>query len=198
MVKLIIAFIIVIFLSFIRCETTVKTGIKGKKQNVISSRRDYDTINSISSKEEFKTYRIKGRSLIFFMLSQREYLQVLKHSSESDRYDLDNLFNSFKLNAFAFKNILEKEKITSDITTARNFEIEQYGGKIIKFDRSSDDQIIGQILSDGITKPRFEFGMISPKEMAEMIEDYFKIPSVTVPVPLPVIQQPNKIDTIKK
>jgi len=135
-----------------------------------------EPVNDKEEKKEVEElYIIEGKTVIFFVLSKSELKKLTKELGSSYRYETDYLFNNFKQQAKSFKKMLKKHNIQSELIPNKKFLIKLKNGKTISFNRMREDQIMGEIISDGIQDPKIEFGMFSNKELTEIIKKYYKI-----------------------
>jgi hypothetical protein len=49
---------------------------------------------------------------------------------------------------------------------------------VVNFDRIAKDQVLGQILTDGVQQPVIEYGLFSSKDLSALIEIFFKLKSI--------------------
>ncbi len=170
--------------------------------------------NSIFTKEELKLddtlvienkdpanelYIIEGKSVIFFIVSKKEMEKLNRELGSSYRYETDMLFNNFMRQAENFRKILAKHNIQSELARNKRFLIKLKNGQTISFNRIREDQIMGEIITDGTKEPIIEFGMFSNRELIALIEDYFNIKDIEqIKEPKPIFlpdNENNKIDS---
>jgi hypothetical protein len=115
---------------------------------------------------------IEGKSVVFFMLSQKEI-------SEAENSISNDEFTEFQYQGAQVIEQLEETEIHSFFTSARYLEVAMAGDQVnINFDRISERKKLGVILSDGIKQPKYLF-FIAPSEdyMAE-IAAFFNKPEL--------------------
>jgi hypothetical protein len=132
----------------------------------------------IAKENKSKFFVIENKAVIFFMPVKQEVKDFLKELGESYTWEAEALFNNFAKQANSFQSIIQRQNIKCAISTNEKFEIHLKNGKVVVFDRIEQDQIIGQILTDGVQQPRIEFGMYSNRELAGLIQGFFKINSL--------------------
>jgi len=132
---------------------------------------NYDIIEEV--------YVIDKKSVIFFMPGRGNLLKLYKEVGNNYRFDLDWMFNNFRNQQKYFKRELKKQNILSTTRYENNFQI-------IKKDKTSkfinikkDEQIMGQILFDGVKDAKIEYGMYKNEELAKIIKDYFELSNVS-------------------
>ncbi len=182
----------VFILMLVACKS--KTEDKNKNVASVNEIEVSDNADSAHSKkfaDENKTFVVKGKSVIFFMLNQREINQLIKQSGDNAQWEFESLFNKFKFTASSLRSSLDKQHITTTITNAKYFEMQPNSGTSIKFDRVKEEQIMGQIFFDGVNKPRIEYGVFKGKELIEIVENYFKIKNIDY-------VEPKMIDSLSK
>ncbi|OQY03296.1 MAG: hypothetical protein B6I20_05315 [Bacteroidetes bacterium 4572_117] len=130
--------------------------------------------------EKEEVFVIENKTVVFFVLSKKELRQLNRELGDSYRYETDYLFNNFNRQSKNFKKILAKHDIKSDLIHNKSFLIKLKNGKTVSFNRVREDQIMGEIISDGIQEPLIQFGMYTNKELLEMLNNYFKIENDTI------------------
>ncbi len=158
--------------------------------------------NSIFTKEELKLddtllvenkdpanelYIIEGKAVIFFIVSKKEMEKLNRELGSSYRYETDMLFNNFMRQSENFRKILAKHNIQSELARNKRFLIKLKNGQTISFNRIREDQIMGEIITDGKKEPVIEFGMFSNRALIALIEDYFNVKNIgTIHEPKPI------------
>ncbi len=144
-------------------------------------------------------YIIEGKAVIFFIVSKKEMEKLNRELGSSYRYETDMLFNNFMRQAENFRKILAKHNIQSELARNKRFLIKLKNGQTISFNRIREDQIMGEIITDGTKEPIIEFGMFSNKALIALIEDYFNIKNIEqIKEPKPIYlpdNENNKIDS---
>ncbi|MBN1253257.1 MAG: hypothetical protein JXR51_10315 [Bacteroidales bacterium] len=170
-----ISALIFIICTLISCSNNndVKKENNSESENIVSDN------NYENSSENEKIYIIDKKSVIFFMPGKKEYERLYKEIGESYKYELDYLFNNFKNQQTYFSKELQKNNIYSTMRFETNFQIIKKDGsaKIIRINK--EEQIMGEILFDGIKETRIEYGMYTNKELAEIIQDYFNLNNIS-------------------
>lgn len=123
-------------------------------------------------------YIIEGKAVIFFIVSKKEMEKLNRELGSSYRYETDMLFNNFMRQAENFRTILAKHNIQSELARNKRFLIKLKNGQTISFNRIREDQIMGEIITDGTKEPIIEYGMFSNKELIALIKDYFNIKNI--------------------
>jgi hypothetical protein len=158
-----------------------------------------DTIESdifdedISIEEQDEVFVIKNKSVVFFVLNNREVKELIHDLGETYRWDSESMFTNFKNQYNTFQGILKKQKIQCILSHNKQFEIRQKDGKVLKFDRIESGQIMGQIISDGVQEPIIQYGIWGNQELVKIIEDYFSMQSIgyVPPDSLEVVKDEN-------
>lgn len=154
--------------------------------------------NYIEEDEEVdELYIVEDKAVIFFVLSKRELKKLTKELGSSYRYETDYLFNNFTRQSKSFEKLLSKHNIQSKLISNKKFLIKLKNGQTVSFNRVREDQIMGEIISDGVQDPIIEFGMFSNKELVAIIKKYFQIENFgyveeeNIPIQLPVEEKMN-------
>ena len=166
--------VVTIILAFITisCMDNRQNAIQTPAAEIVSN----ETTNIIEEKEEVdELYIIEDKAVIFFMLSKIELKKLTKELGSSYRYETDYLFNNFTRQSKSFKKLLSKHNIQSELISNKKILIKLKNGQTVSFNRVREDQIMGEIISDGIQDPIIEFGMFSNKELIAIIKKYFQI-----------------------
>ena len=152
---------------------------------------DKDPVNEL--------YIIEDKAVIFFIVSKKEMEKLNRELGSSYRYETDMMFNNFIRQAENFKKILAKHNIYSELARNKRFLIKLKNGQTINFNRIREDQIMGEIITDGVQEPIIEFGMYRNKELVALIKDYFKIKNIEQVKEPPLIfrNENNEIDTLE-
>jgi len=120
-------------------------------------------------------FKIEKRAVIFFVIGKREAQMLTKEIGESYRWETEALFNTFTEQARTFTNILKNQGILCSIRNEKKFDILLNNGEIINFDRIKEDQIMGEIFTNGVKKPMINFGIFKNDELGELIKEFFEI-----------------------
>jgi hypothetical protein len=115
---------------------------------------------------------IEGKSVVFFMLSQKEI------SEEENGISNDEL-TEFQYQAAQVIEQLEETEIHSFFTTARYLEVAMARGQVnINFDRIIERKKLGIILSDGINQPKFLFFIAPFEDYMNEVSAFFNKPEL--------------------
>lgn len=125
--------------------------------------------------EADKLFVVEDKAVIFFVLSNSEIKKLYRELGGSYRYETDYLFNSFNQQAKAFQKVLAKHNIHSEIAYNKRFLIKLKNGQTVRFNRIREDQIMGEIISDGVQDPIIEYGMYTKKDLVNLIKRYYRI-----------------------
>ena len=161
-----------------------------------------DSVKNIEEKEEVdELYIIEDKAVVFFVLSKSEQKKLTQELGSSYRYETDYLFNNFTRQSKSFNKLLSKHNIQSKLISNKKILIKLKNGQTVSFNRIREDQIMGEIISDGVQDPIIEFGMFTNKELISIIEKYFQIENLgfveeeKIPIQLPAEENMN-LDSI--
>ena len=161
------------------CSTSSTEPVK-KVEKIFYSEPSIEEIEKdLQEEQKSEIHIIEKRSVVFFILSKKEAQILSKEIGESYKWETEALLSSFIGQAKTFEDVLKK-------------------GKTINFDREKEDQILGQILTNGEKEPLICFGMYNDKELAELIQKFFNIENLGyIPSDTLAIQPENvpEIDT---
>ncbi len=129
----------------------------------------------ISEEPRLEIFKIEKKSVIFFIISKKETQIIAKEIGESYKWETEALFTGFINQSKTFGDVLKKHNINSVLCNNKQFEIKLKNGKVVNFDRIKEDQILGQILTNGEKEPLICFGMYNNMDLAELIQNYFGI-----------------------
>ena len=144
---------------------------------------------------------VEDKAVIFFIVSKKEMEKLNRELGSAYRYETDMLFNNFMRQAENFRKILKKHNIHSELARNKRFLIKLKNGQTISFNRIREDQIMGEIITDGVKEPVIEFGMFRNKELISLLENYFKIKNlgqIQEPEPISFPKENFEADTISK
>ena len=188
--------VVAIILAFITisCMDSRQKAIQTPVDEIVSN----EPANNLEEKEEVdELYIVEDKAVIFFVLSKIELKKLTKELGSSYRYETDYLFNNFTRQSKSFKKLLSKHNIQSELISNKKILIKLKNGQTVSFNRVREDQIMGEIISDGIQDPIIEFGMFSNKELITIIKKYFQIENFgfneeqNIPIQLPVEEKMN-------
>ena len=157
-----------------------------------------DPSNNMEEKEEVdELYIVEDKAVIFFVLSKSELEKLTRELGSSYRYETDYLFNNFTRQSKSFNRLLSKHNIKSKLISNKKILIKLKNGQTVSFNRIREDQIMGEIISDGVQDPIIEFGMFSNKELIAIVEKYFQIENLgfveeeKIPIQIPAEEKMN-------
>ncbi len=182
--------IIVLFASLTSCKNSEQKTINKPVKELLANEKDYELEKENNEVDEL--YIIEDKAVIFFLLSKNELTELTKELGSSYRYETDYLFNNYTQQTKKFKKLLAKHNIHSELIRNKKFLIKLKNGQTVSFNRIHEDQIMGEIISDGIQDPIIEYGMFKNKELASLIQNYYKIENLgfveqdSIPLQLPV------------
>lgn len=185
--KLIRCYFIILLLIASACNNKSTNSISElKSDKEINQKNDTSDANTKSENQKYKdkinnnlkekSLRIKGHSVIFFMPEPKELEDIIKTNLYS-KWEFTSIINNFKATANSTAKQLKKKNIFSKLTNASYFEIEMDTGGVIIFDRITEDQLMGHIISDGKKEPIINYGLYKNSELKDLIIDFFEIES---------------------
>lgn len=190
--------VIILTIVIVSCEDSRQKTINEPADEFVNS----ELVNYPEEKKEVdELYIIEDKVVIFFVLNKSELKKLTKELGSSYRYETDFLFNNFIRQAKSFKKLLASHNIQSDLIRNKRFLIKLKNGQTVSFNRIREDQIMGEIISDGVQDPIIEFGMFSNKELVAIIKKYFQIENLgfvekeNLPIQLPVEEKMN-VDSV--
>ncbi len=167
-----VRFIVILFFS--SCNSSSNSGV----ENVVEP---VDTLSfeevekMIKEEQQAEIYRIENKAVIFFMINKQDAKNLAREFGDSYRWESNWLFNGFVKQTNEFTRLIRKHGIKSELTHSSKFQIILDDSSSVFFDRKQEDQIMGEILTDGKKQPLIEYGMFSHKELAKLIQDFFEI-----------------------
>lgn len=129
----------------------------------------------IKQEQQAEIYKIEKKAVIFFMIDRQEAKRLAKELGDSYRWETDMLFNGFLNQTKEFTRLISKHNIKSELVFSSKFQIFLDDSSSVIFDREKEDQILGEIITDGKKKPIIEYGMYSNRELAALIQSFFEI-----------------------
>ncbi len=129
----------------------------------------------IKEEQLAEIYRIDKKAVIFFMINKEDAKNLAKELGDSYRWETDWMFNGFINQTKEFTGLVRKHNIKSELVFNSKFQIILDDSTSVFFDREQEDQIMGEIITDGKKKPLIEYGMFPDKELAKLIQDFFEI-----------------------
>jgi len=180
------------------CSTSSTEPVK-KVEKIFYSEPSIEEIEKdLQEEQKSEIHIIEKRSVVFFILSKKEAQILSKEIGESYKWETEALLSSFIGQAKTFEDVLKRHNISSGLSNNKRFQVVLKKGKTINFDREKEDQILGQILTNGEKEPLICFGMYNDKELAELIQKFFNIENLGyIPSDTLAIQPENvpEIDT---
>ena len=157
------------------CGNTEKGKHTTINQNTADTASDQIIEQQIAEEVKGDVIEVDHKTVVFFMPSKKEIQELYHEVGESYRWEAESLFNNFIKQANDLQILIRKQNIKCLVSTGKKFEIKLDSGKVITFDRITQDQLIGQILTDGKQEPVIDFGMYKNSELVSLIQDFFKI-----------------------
>lgn len=185
-------FIQIIYIFFCLAFASLVTSCKENEKKSIQKQAEELVLDDLVYEPEKKNaadklFIVEDKAVIFFELSNSEMQKLYRELGGSYRYETDYLFNNFNHQAKAFQKVLAKHNIHSEIAYNKRFLIKLKDGQTIRFNRIREDQIMGEIITDGIQDPIIEYGMYTKKDLVSLIKKYYKIEN------LGFIENPEKL-----
>jgi hypothetical protein len=165
-------FLSVAFLFMLSCTKEKKKSIRKQAEELVLDEPVYEPEET---DEADKLFVIEDKAVIFFLLSNSEMKKLYRELGGSYRFETDYLFNNFNQQAKAFRKALAKHNIHSKIAYNKRFLIKLKNGQTVRFNRIREDQIMGEIITDGVQDPLIEYGMYTKKDLVNLIKKYYKI-----------------------
>lgn len=163
-----------LFLASSSCKETYQ-----KEQMQVSEEVDSLSFEQVEKKikeeEQAKIYKIEKKALVFFMIDREEAKNLTRELGDSYRWETDYLFTSFVRQSQDFIKLARKHNIHAELVHNERFQIVKNDSSSVFFDRIKEDQIMGEIISDGEQEPIITYGMYRNKELAKVLREYFKI-----------------------
>jgi len=141
--SILIAFILV---SLLMCSTSKSDGSNANsalEQTIMQDNTTSDTI------------KVKGKTVVFFSLSQIEYEKLARDANSG----IDEVLSDFNYFADAVIDTIKKQGYKPIKTERRYIQVIFDNNTTKTFDRLSNKVNIGYILTNGQKKPKVEFGV---------------------------------------
>ena len=117
------------------------------------------------------TVYVSGKAVVFFGLSQAEYLAMddeQKHAIDAELYDFYH--NREEVSPFLASNDIQ------EISTGRpEIQVRLEGNQSITYYRNDFDRAVGLILTDGRQEPVILLGATAVSELIAQFEDFFDL-----------------------
>jgi hypothetical protein len=121
------------------------------------------------------TIFIKGKSMIFFTKSRKEFQRMLNAGGEESKWEFDMIYNNFKKTADNSQIPLKEFNIYSTYTDKPVIQFLSEKKDTFIFNRTTNDYFIGQLFFNGIDSFRLEEGLIKTEDLEMMISDFFEL-----------------------
>jgi len=158
------------------CNSADEEQTREKKEPVAVDTMSFEHIEkNISQEQQAEIYQIKKKAVIFFMIDRQEANRMVRELGDSYRWETDAMFNAFIEQSKTFGNLIKKHNIKSELAFNKKFQITLNDSSSVYFDREEEDQIMGEILTDGKKKPLIKYGMYTSRELAGLIQEFFEI-----------------------
>ncbi|AMM52610.1 hypothetical protein TH61_17445 [Rufibacter sp. DG15C] len=118
------------------------------------------------------TLVIKGKSVVFFTLSQTEYDKIVKEKGEDS--GINEVISDFEYYAYEIKDTLEKAGFNTVITTSQTFAVINSNGEKKFINRDLKEGKVGILLFDGIKEPTLDYGLRTDIDYLSVVREYFK------------------------
>jgi hypothetical protein len=117
------------------------------------------------------TLYVSGKAVVFFGLSQSEYLAMTHEQKDAIDEELYDFYhNRGEVSPFLASNAIEA------ISTARlNIQVQLEGNQSITYFRRDFDRVLGLILTDGRQEPLVLLGPAAVSDLIAQFEEYFGI-----------------------
>jgi hypothetical protein len=115
------------------------------------------------------TLRVSGRAVVFFGLSQDEYLAMTHEQKDAIDEELYDFYhNRGEVSPFLASNAIQ------EISTARlNIQVQLEGNQSITYFRRDFDRLVGVIITDGRQEPLIILGAPAVSELIAQFEEFF-------------------------
>jgi len=187
------SFIVLVLMS---CARDEEKSIRKQAEELVLDEPVYEIEET---DEADKLFVVEDKSVIFFVLSNSEMKKLYRELGGSYRYETDYLFNNFNQQAKAFQKVLAKHNIHSEIAYNKRFLIKFKNGQTVRFNRIREDQIMGEIISDGVQDPIIEYGMYTKKDLVKLLKKYYEIENLgfveSQPKPLQLPDEKMNVDS---
>ncbi len=196
------AYLFLFFLVFLLSSCANNNNDNSNVEEKIIESPDDEQVNQtvepdLPEDQKSEIFKVEKKSVIFFIISKKEAQNIAKEVGEGYQWETDALFTSFINQSKTFIDILKKHNINSALCNNKQFEIKLKNGKVFNFDRIKEDQILGEILTNGEKQPLISYGMYTNTELAELIQNFFGIESLGYfpPDSLDVELHENSVDS---
>jgi hypothetical protein len=117
------------------------------------------------------TLYVSGKAVVFFGLSQSEYLAMTHEQKDAIDEELYDFYhNRGEVSPFLASNAIEA------ISTARlNIQVQLEGNQSITYFRRDFDRVVGLILTDGRQEPLVLLGPAAVSDLIAQFEEFFGI-----------------------
>ena len=160
---------------WISCSNEADESEKKVIQKTVYETNVKEVEKDLLEEQKQEVLRVEKKAIVFFIISKNEAQNVTKEIGESYKWETEALLANFLKQAGIFKNVIQRHNIQCFISNNKRFEIILKKRKVVTFDRIKEDQIMGEILTNGEKEPLICYGMYRNKELAELIQNYFGI-----------------------
>ena len=163
-------------LLFTNCrESQPKKELVDEKPLIVDTLSFEHVEKNLAEEQQSKIYKIEKKALVFFMIDRQEAKKMAHELGDSYRWETDALFNGFIDQSQTFGKLIKKHNIHSELAHNKVFQIILNNGSSVYFDRVKEDQIMGEILTDGKKEPLIRYGMYTSRELANLVQEFFEI-----------------------
>jgi hypothetical protein len=144
------------------------------------------------------TVYVKGRSVIFFTKSRKEFQKMLNTGGEESKWEFDMIYENFKKTADNSITALKEHQIYSVYTDRPVIQFYSEKKDTFIFNRTTNDYFIGQLFFNGVDSFRLEEGLIKTEDLESIVNEFFNLRSKISIVPVQEINDSfryYKVDT---
>ncbi|HAD81391.1 MAG: hypothetical protein A2509_05770 [Candidatus Edwardsbacteria bacterium RIFOXYD12_FULL_50_11] len=149
-----------VFLFILSCIFSLLFGCTKKEANVQNTKV---IVND--------TLYVKGKSVIFFSLTNTEYDSIVKNGGKTN--EIDEVLSDFQHYTNIVIDSLNKTGVKCSISSKPIYKIVKDNGEVTMFSKTGKEHIVGAILTDGKKNPKFYFGVATDADYFDMIANYF-------------------------
>jgi len=117
------------------------------------------------------TLVVKGKSVVFFSITNLEYDSLLKNDAKAN--EMDEVLSDFYHYSNILVDTLNKTGIKCSISSKPIYKIVNDNGGVTIFSKTGKEQIVGAIMTDGKQNPKYHFGVATDVDYFSIISDYF-------------------------
>jgi hypothetical protein len=134
--------------------------------------------SSLSAQTADAPLRVHGPCVVFFGPSRAERDSIAR----GEGLEIDDIMDDFNLNAGKVAVFLRRAAIPSEFTESRIVIVMTGAVTSRTFDRSSIEDPVGMILTDGLHEPRVVPGRGTDRDLLLQISEYFHLNTGPAPV----------------